>query len=40
MRRLFVFVLVIVAVLALAQARPSKGERAKPRKQGLIYYIK
>jgi hypothetical protein len=37
---MLVFVLVVAAVLALAQARLSKGERMKPPKNGLIYYIK
>lgn len=40
MRRMLVFVLVIAVVLALAQVRLARGERPKPPKQGLTYYIK
>ena len=40
MRRILVFVLAIAAVIALAQVRLSKGEPSKPRKPGLIYYVK
>jgi hypothetical protein len=40
MRRMLIFILAVGAVIALTQVHLSNGEPSKPRKPGLIYYVK